>query len=107
MYLPETLCVWASHRNCAQTPTIDTTSGSTIMAQIRAIKIYDALKFPGIFTPLTCFKWNAIWLITPSETLVSGSTIMAQVRDINISEPLKFLSYDSYRSVGNFNVILR
>ena len=52
-------------------------SGSTIMAQIRDIKISDALKFPGIFTSLTCFKWNDIWLITPSETLVSGSTIMA------------------------------
>ena len=26
MYLPETLCAWASHRNCAKTPTIDTTT---------------------------------------------------------------------------------
>ena len=52
-------------------------SGSTIMAQIRDIKISDALKFPGIITPLTCFKWNDICLMTPSETLVSGSTIMA------------------------------
>ena len=25
MYLPETLCAWASHRNCAKTPTIHTT----------------------------------------------------------------------------------
>ena len=82
-------------------------SGSTIMAQIRNNKISGALKFPGIFTPLTCFKLNYIWLITPSETLVSGSAIMAQVRDTKISEPLKFLSYDSYRSVGNFDVILR
>ena len=52
-------------------------SGSTIMAQIRNIKISGALKFPGIFTPLICFKWNAIWLTTPSETLVSGSTVVA------------------------------
>ena len=77
------------------------------MAQVRDIKISDALKFPAIFTLFTCFKWSYIWLITPSETLVSGSTIMAQVRDIEISDPLKFLSNDSYRSVGNFNVILR
>ena len=63
-------------------------SGSTSMAQIRNIKISDALKFPGIFTLLTCFKWNAFWLTTPSETLVSGSTIMAQVRDIKISDAL-------------------
>ena len=78
-----------------------------IMAQIRNIKIYDALKFPDIFTPLICFKWYDIWFITPSETLVSGSRIMAQVRNIKISKPLKFLSYGSYRSVRNFNVILR
>ena len=31
-------------------------SGSTIMAQVMDIKIYEALKFPGIFTPLICFK---------------------------------------------------
>ena len=29
---------------------------STIMAQVRDIKISDALKFPGIFTSLICFK---------------------------------------------------
>ena len=55
-------------------------SGSTIMAQVRDIKISDALKFPGIFTALICFKWNDFWCMTPSETLVSGSKIMAQVR---------------------------
>ena len=77
------------------------------MAQVRDINVSDALKFPAVFTPFTCSKWNDIWLITPSETLVSGSTIMAQVRDTKISEPFKFLSYDSYRSVGNFNVVLR
>ena len=60
------------------------------MAQVRDIKISDALKFPGIFTPLICFKQNDIWLISLSETLVSGSTIMAQVRDIKISDALKF-----------------
>ena len=26
MYLPETLCAWASHRNCAKTPTMNTTA---------------------------------------------------------------------------------
>ena len=26
MYLPETLCAWASHRNCAKTPTMNTTT---------------------------------------------------------------------------------
>ena len=56
---------------------MDDTPGSTIMAQVRDIKISDALTFPGIFTALICFKWNDIWLITLSETLVSGSTIMA------------------------------
>ena len=65
-------------------------SGSTIMAQVRDIKISDALKFPCIFTPLICFKWNDIWLMTALDTLVSGSTIMAQVRDIKISDALKF-----------------
>ena len=60
------------------------------MAQVRDIKISDALKFPGIFTPLICFKYNEIWLIWLSETLVSGSTIMAQVRDIKISDAVKF-----------------
>ena len=65
-------------------------SGSTIMAQVRDIKISDALKFPGIFTALICFKQNDNWLISLSETLVSGSTIMAQVRDIKISDALKF-----------------
>ena len=65
-------------------------SGSKIMAQVRDIKISEALTFLGIFTALICFKWNDIWLITPSETLVSGSTIMAQVRDIKISDALKF-----------------
>ena len=65
-------------------------SGFTIIAQVRDIKISDALKFPGIFTPLICFKWNDIWLITPSETLVSGSTIMAHVNDIKISDALTF-----------------
>ena len=59
------------------------------MAQVRDIKISDALKFPGIFTPLICFKHD-IWLISLSETLVSGSTIMAQVMDIKISDALKF-----------------
>ena len=48
-------------------------SGSTIMAQVRDIKISDAQTFPGIFTPLICFKQNDIWLISLSETLVSGS----------------------------------
>ena len=62
-------------------------SGSTIMAQVRDIKISDALKFPGIFTPLIRFKQNYIWLISLSEMLVSGSTIMAQVRT------LKFLMH--------------
>ena len=33
-------------------------SGSKIMAQVRDIKISDALKFPDIFTALICFKWN-------------------------------------------------
>ena len=28
------------------------------MAQVRDIKISDALKFPGIFAALICFKWN-------------------------------------------------
>ena len=28
------------------------------MAQVRDIKISDALKFPGIFTALICFKGN-------------------------------------------------
>ena len=65
-------------------------SGSTIMAHVRDIKISDALTFPGIFTPLICFKWNDSWLISLSETIVSGSTIMAQVRDIKISDALKF-----------------
>ena len=65
-------------------------SGSTIMAQVRDIKIFDALKFPGIFTALICFKYNDIWLISLSETLVSGSTIMAQVWDIKISDALNF-----------------
>ena len=60
------------------------------MAQVRDIKISDTLKFPGIFTALICFKWNDIWLITPSETLVSGATIMAHVRDIKISDALTF-----------------
>ena len=60
------------------------------MAQVRDIKISYALKFPGIFTPRICFKWNDFWWITPSETLVSGSTIMAQERDIKISDALKF-----------------
>ena len=60
------------------------------MAQVRDIKISDALKFPGISTPLICFKQNDIWLISLSETLVSGSTIMAQVRDIKISDALTF-----------------
>ena len=89
------------------TPSETLVSGSTIMAQIRNIKISDALKFPDIFTPLICFKWYDIWFITPLETLVSGSRIMAQVRNTKISKPLKFLSYGSYRSVRNFNVILR
>ena len=65
-------------------------SGSKIIAQVRDIKISDALKFPGICTPLICFKWNDIWLITSPETLVSGSKIMAQVRDIIISDALTF-----------------
>ena len=30
MYLPETLCAWASHRNCAKTPTIDTTHALSV-----------------------------------------------------------------------------
>ena len=60
------------------------------MAQVRDINIYDALKFPGIFTPLICFKWNDFLCMSPSETLVSGSTIMAQVRDIKISDALTF-----------------
>ena len=72
------------------TPSETLASGSTIMAQVRDIKISNALKFPGIFTPLICFKQNDIWLFSLSETLVSGSTIMAQVRDINISNALKF-----------------
>ena len=72
------------------TPSETLVSGSTIMAQVRDIKISDALKFPGIFTALICFKWNDFWWITPTETLVSGSTIMAQVRDIKISEALTF-----------------
>ena len=57
-----------------------------IMAQVRDINISDALKFPGIFAPLICFKWNDFWWITLSVTLVSGSTIMAQVRDNKISD---------------------
>ena len=65
-------------------------SGTTIMAQVRDIKISDALKFPCIFTAFICFKWNDFWSTTPSETLVSGSKIMAQVRDIKISDALKF-----------------
>ena len=72
------------------TPPETLVSGSKIMAQVRDIKISDALTFLGIFTALICFKWNDIWLITPSETLVSGSTIMAEVRDIKISDALKF-----------------
>ena len=72
------------------TPSETLVSGSTIMAQVRDIKISDALTFPGIFTPLICFKWDDFWCMTPSETLVSGSTIMAQVRDIKISDALTF-----------------
>ena len=53
-------------------------SSSTIRAQIRDIKISDALKFPGIFTLFICFKWSDLWLITPSKTSVSGSTITAR-----------------------------
>ena len=64
-------------------------SSSTIRAQIRDIKISDALKFPGIFTLFICFKWSDLWLITPSKTLVSGSTITARIRDIIISDALK------------------
>ena len=63
------------------TPSETLVSGSTIMAQVRDIKISDTLKFPGIFTALICFKWNDIWLITPWVTLVSGSTIMAHVKE--------------------------
>ena len=57
---------------------------------VRDIKISDAIKFPGIFTPLICFKWNDFWWITPSETLFSGSMIMTKVRDIKISDAMKF-----------------
>ena len=72
------------------TPSETLVSGSTIMAQVRDIKISDALTFPGIFTLLICFEWDEFWCMTPSETLVSGSTIMAQVRDIKISDALTF-----------------
>ena len=60
------------------------------MAHVRVIEISDALKFPGIYAPRICFKWNDFWSMTPSKTLVSGLTIMAQVRDIKISDALKF-----------------
>ena len=59
------------------TPSETLVSGSTIMAQVRDIKISDALTFPGIFYSTICFKWNDFDALTPSETLVSGSTIMA------------------------------
>ena len=59
------------------TPSETLVSGSTIMAQVRDIKISDALTFPGIFAPRICYKENDIWSISLSETLVSGSTIMA------------------------------
>ena len=72
------------------TPSETLVSGSTIMALVRDIKISDALTFPGIFTPLICFKWDDFLCMTPSETLVSGSTIMAQVRDIKILDALTF-----------------
>ena len=72
------------------TPSETLVSGSTIMAHVRDIKMSDALKFPGVFTPLICFKWNDFWCMTPSETLVSGSTIMAQVRGVKISDALTF-----------------
>ena len=39
------------------TPSETLVSGSKIMAQVRDIKIYDALKFPGIFTAHISFKW--------------------------------------------------
>ena len=64
-----------------KTPSETLVSGSTIMALVRDIKVSDALKFPGIFTALICFKWNDFLCMTPWEPLVSGSKIMAQVRD--------------------------
>ena len=39
------------------TPSETLVSGSKIMAQVRDIKISDALKFPGIFTAHISFKW--------------------------------------------------
>ena len=72
------------------TPSETLVSGSKIMAQVRDIKISDALKFPGIFFCTYIIQMDELWWITPSETLVSGSTIMALVRDSNISDALMF-----------------
>ena len=46
-------------------------SGSTIMAQVRDIKISDALNFPGIFTPLTYMLQMEWFLMDNTLTNVS------------------------------------
>ena len=38
------------------TPSETLVLGSTIMAQVRDIKISEALTFPGIFAPRICYK---------------------------------------------------
>ena len=54
MYLPETLCAWASHRNCARTPTINTT---TAVVNTRAFDSLGRTSFSvGIWK---CFRFSA------------------------------------------------
>ena len=40
MYLPETLCAWASHRNCAKNPTMNTTHALVYFSMDTYMTIY-------------------------------------------------------------------
>ena len=108
MYLPETLCAWASHRNCARTPTINTTTERIILEDYQmsilahyTINNTDQIKLQAIYWTLILqnesFCSNYIWVISNC-IAYQGATMIASMIASNTADSVVYTT-DQYNMI--------
>ena len=81
-YLPETLCAWASHRNCAKTPTMNTTSPVSFLSNSH--KRYPISRLLG--HNVRCLLWEQTLIYVLIDPLQCGMKYLVKM-DLVIMAP--------------------